>query len=110
MSRTTLYVLISIIFCFIYHTWIRRPTPESLGTQTIEVTNEVLQHVKEAKRKRAAHVEECEQRKRGKRSPSNDRRIKQSAPPANEQHVEGTHPPSLQPPSSEENVTEEHQV
>ena len=30
--------------------------------------------------------------------------------PTNEQHVEGTHPPSLQPPSSEENVTEEIQA
>ena len=75
------------------------------------MTKEDLQHIKEAERKRAAYVEECEQRKRGKRSPSqNDRKIKQSAPPANEQHVEGTHPPLLQPPSSEENVTEEHQV
>ena len=71
------------------------------------MTKEDLQHIKEAERKRAAHVEECEQRKRGKRFPSNDRKIK---PPANEQQVEGTHPPLLQPPSSEENVTEEHQV
>ena len=74
------------------------------------MTKEDLQYIKEAERKRAAHVEECEQRKRGKRSLSNDRKIKQSAPPANEQQVEGTHPPLLQPPSSEENVTEEHQV
>ena len=74
------------------------------------MTKEDLQYIKEAEQKRAAHVEECEQRKRGKRSPSNDRKIKQSAPPAKEQHVEGTHPPLLQRPSSEENVTEEHQV
>lgn len=77
------------------------------------MTKEDLQYIKEAEQKRAAHVEEYEQRKhgkRGKRSPSDDRKIKQSAPPANEQHVEGTHPPLLQPPSSEENVTEEHQV
>ena len=74
------------------------------------MTIEDLQYIKEAERKRAAHVEEWEQRRRGKRCPSNDRNIKQSAQQANEQHVEGTHPPSLQPPSSEENVTEEHQV
>ena len=74
------------------------------------MTNEDLQHIKEAERKRAAHVAEWEQRRRGKRSPNNNRRIKQSAQPANEQHVEGTHPPLLQPPSSKENVTEEHQV
>ena len=30
--------------------------------------------------------------------------------PANEQQVEGTHPPSLQPPSREENVTEQMQA